>query len=310
MAAVKDEVTTIDASAARLMRLATYASVSVASTLIVVKLVAWHFTDSVSLLSTLIDSVLDALASLVNLMAVRHALTPADREHRFGHGKAEPLAALGQAAFIAGSAMFLLFEAGHRLFDPPPIAHGEIGIAVLLFSIVLTFVLTRFQAYVVKRSGSLAIAADSLHYLGDLLVNAAVIVALLLVWQLGWKWADPVFAIAIAGYIVYTAGKIAHGAMDMLMDRELPDEERERIRAIAVAHPEVLDLHDLRTRASGPTLFIQLHLEMSGEMTLYRAHAVADAVEAELQAAYPSAEILIHQDPYGLEEDHPIPSAG
>ena len=290
--------------AARLMRLATYASVSVAGFLICVKLAAWVTTDSVSLLSTLIDSLLDAMASLVNLFAVSHALTPPDREHRFGHGKAEPLAALAQAAFITGSAIFLLFEAGHRLIDPRPVAHSDVGIAVMLLAIVLTFGLTRFQAYVVKRSGSLAIAADSLHYIGDLLINGAVIVALLLVSQLGWWAADPLFGIAIAGYIVFTAWKIARQALDMLMDRELPDEERRRIVEIVNAHPDVLDLHDLRTRASGPTVFIQLHLEMDGDMSLHKAHNVADAVEAELRDAYPNAEILIHQDPHGLEEEH------
>ena len=290
--------------AAKLTRWATYASVSVASVLIVVKLGAWLYTDSLSMLSTLIDSLLDAMASVVNLFAVGHALTPPDREHRFGHGKAEPLAALGQAAFITGSAIFLLFEAGHRLIDPRPVSHTEFGIAVMIVAIILTFALTRFQAYVVKRTGSLAIEADSLHYMGDLLVNGAVIVALLLVSQLGWWAADPLFGIAIAAYIIYTAWKIARQALDMLMDRELPDEERRRIADIVAGHPEVLDLHDLRTRASGPMLFIQLHLEMDGDMSLYRAHEVADAVEEELMAAFPNAEILIHQDPHGLDEPH------
>ena len=293
--------------AERLMRMATYASVGVAGFLIVIKLAAWLYTDSVSLLSTLIDSLLDALASLVNLVAVRQALTPADQEHRFGHGKAEPLAALAQSTFVAGSALFLIFEAGSRLIQPTPVAHGEVGIAVMLVAIVLTFALTRYQAYVVKRTGSLAIAADSLHYIGDLLINAAVIVALLLATQLGWALADPIFGLAIAGYIVFTAWKIARSAMDMLMDRELPEDERERIKRIVAGHAEVLDLHDLRTRASGPTMFIQLHLEMDGAMSLYRAHAVADAVEAELQEAFPRAQILIHQDPYGLEEAHGAP---
>ena len=175
---------TVSDSVARLMRLATYASVATALTLIAVKLVAWVLTDSVSLLSSLIDSVLDAVASIVNLLAVRHALIPPDREHRFGHGKAEPLAALAQATFISGSAVFLVFEASHRFFSPEPLEHMELGIWVMLFSIAVTFALTRFQSHVVRKTGSLAIHADSLHYLGDLLVNAAVIVALLLVWQL------------------------------------------------------------------------------------------------------------------------------
>ncbi len=291
------------AAAARLMRAATYASVAVAGTLIVVKLVAWLFTDSVSLLSTLIDSLLDAAASTVNLLAVRHALTPADREHRFGHGKAEPLAALGQTALIAGSAVFLVIEAGHRLFTPRPVLHVEVGIGVMILAIVVTFALTRFQAHVVRKTGSVAIKADSLHYVGDILVNAAVIVALLLASQFGWFIADPLFGIAIAGYILIIAWRIARGAFDMLMDRELPERERARIRGIVLEHPSVIDMHDLRTRASGRKTFIQVHIELDGDLSLYRAHDVADEVEASLRAAYPGAEVIIHQDPHGIDEE-------
>ena len=290
------------AEVARLMRLATYASVATAAVLICVKLSAWLYTDSISLLSTLIDSVLDALASIINLLAVRHALMPADREHRFGHGKAEPLAALGQATFISGSALFLVFEAGHRLFTPTPLAHTGFGIGVMVFAIVATFLLTRFQAYVVRKTGSIAIQADSLHYLGDLLVNASVIVALLLVSQMGWIWADAIFGLGIAAYILFNAWRIARGAYDMLMDRELPDEERQQIKEIVQAHPAVIGMHDLRTRASGRDTFIQIHLELDGEMTLLRSHEIADEVEAELQAAFPGAEVIIHQDPHGVEE--------
>jgi len=285
-----------DPESARLMRLATYASVSVASVLVLVKLVAWLLTDSVSLLSTLIDSLLDAAASIIMLFAVREALTPADAEHRFGHGKAEPLAALGQAAFITGSAIFLLFEAVQRLVDPQPVQQPVVGLAVMGFSIVATFLLTRFQARVVKRSGSLAIAADSLHYLSDLLVNAAVVVALLLSMYLGWTYADPVFALAIAAYILKTAWSIGRGAFDMLMDRELPETDRERIKAIVMAEPEVRGLHDLRTRASGPQVFIQLHLELDGQMPLVRAHAIADRLERRLGETFQGAEVLIHED--------------
>jgi ferrous-iron efflux pump FieF len=277
--------------------------VSVACCLIVVKFAAWLFTDSVSLLSTLIDSLLDVAASILNLLAVRHALTPADREHRFGHGKAEPLAALGQTAFIAGSAIFLVFEASHRIVDPRPVLHIDIGIEVMIFAIVLTFVLTRFQAYVVRKTGSVAIKADSLHYVGDILVNAAVIVALVLTSEFGWTIADPLFGIAIAGYILFNAWQIARGSLDMLMDRELPEAERDRIRRLALEHPSVIDLHDLRTRSSGRRTFIQVHIEMDGNLSLYKAHDVADEVEAALREAYPGAEVIIHQDPYGIDEE-------
>ncbi len=292
------------AEGARLMRLATYASVAVAGFLILIKLAAWLYTDSISLLSTLIDSLLDVVASLINLFAVRHALVPADREHRFGHGKAEPLAALGQTAFITGSALFLVFAAGHRLFDPRPVLHSDIGIAVMVVAIVVTFTLTRYQAHVVRKTGSVAIKADSLHYVGDMLVNAAVIVALLLASEFGWAVVDPLFGLAIAGYIMFNAWQIAHGSLDMLMDRELPEAERARIREIALANPNVRNLHDLRTRSSGRRTFIQVHIEMDGNLTLYRAHAVADEVEVALREAFPGAEVMIHQDPHGLDEGH------
>ena len=285
------------------MRLATYASVAVAGTLVLIKLGAWLVTDSVALLSTLIDSLLDVAASMINLLAVRHALEPPDREHRFGHGKAEPLAALAQSAFIAGSAIFLIVEASQRFIEPRAVLNSDVGIGVMVFAILVTFALTRFQAYVVRKTGSLAIKADSLHYLGDLLVNAAVIVALLLVSELGWTLADPLFGIAIALYILKIAWRIARNAFDMLMDRELPEAERRRIAEIAAAHPRVLDTHDLRTRASGRRTFIQIHIEMDGALSLYEAHEVADEVEAALREAYPGAEVIIHQDPHGIEEE-------
>lgn len=291
------------AESARLMRAATYASVSVAAVLIALKVIAWLMTDSVSLLSTLIDSLLDLAASLVNLLAVRHALMPPDREHRFGHGKAEPLAALGQSAFIAGSAIFLVIEAMRRLYNPRLLENGDVAVGVMVFAIGLTFALTRFQAHVVRKTGSLAIKADSLHYITDLLVNAAVIVAFFLVTQLGWLYADPLIGLAIAAFILKSAWTIAKGAYDMLMDRELPDTERARIKEIVLLHPEVIALHDLRTRASGPLTFIQVHVEMDGHMNLYKAHLVADSVEAQLCEAFPGAEVIIHQDPYGIEED-------
>jgi ferrous-iron efflux pump FieF len=289
--------------AARLLRLATTASVATAVLLIFVKLAAFVLTDSVSILSTLIDSLLDAAASIVNLIAVRHALVPADREHRFGHGKAEPLAAMGQAAFISGSGIFLMIEAVPRFFSPRPLANGEVGIGVMVFSIVATLALVTLQRHVVRRTGSLAISADQLHYTGDILVNGAVILALVLTAWLGWTFVDPLFGIGIAGYILYNAWQIASGAFDMLMDRELPEEERARIRSVIETHKGVLAMHDLRTRASGPQIFIQCHIELDGDQSLRQAHAIADAVEFDLRAAFPGAEVIVHQDPYPAAPD-------
>jgi ferrous-iron efflux pump FieF len=288
--------------AARLMRLATWASVSVALTLMVAKLAALWFTGAVSMLSSLVDSMLDAGASTVNLLAVRHALQPADREHRFGHGKAEAIGSLGQAAFIAGSAAFVLFQAADRLLHPRVVEETAIGVAAMVFSIALTAVLVLFQRSVMRRTGSLAVTADSLHYLSDLFSNLAVIAALLIAGSLGWLWADPVFAGLIAFYLLWGAIQVFRAARDQLMDRELPDEQRAQIRAIVTRHPEVLAMHDLRTRSSGVRTFIQFHLELSPEMTLSRAHEISDEVEAEVEAAFPGAEVIIHQDPHGVEE--------
>lgn len=291
--------------AARLMRTATYASVSVAVTLIIAKIGAWMVTDSVAILSTLIDSLLDALASIVTLFAVRHALQPADSEHRFGHGKAEALAGLGQAAFITGSSMLLIAEAGGRLSSPQPITNELVGIGVMGFSIALTLGLVLYQQFVVRMTGSVAIGADRLHYVGDLLVNAAVIGALLATSFLGRDWIDPALAILVAIYILWSAWRIVRGVLDILMDRELPDEDRLRIREIVLAHEAVQNMHDLRSRRSGTDTFIQLHIELDGAMRLIEAHEIADAVEADIREAFPGAEVIIHQDPAGIEESHP-----
>lgn len=288
-----------------LMRWASIASVAVAGTLVLAKLIAWLMTDSLAVMSSLIDSALDMGASLVNYFAVRHALTPADHEHRFGHGKAEAVAGLAQAAFIAGTAVFLTFEAGHRFLTPRPVISGEIGIAVMIFSISLTLILVLFQMFVVRRTKSLAISADSLHYRGDLLANLAVIGALWLTMEFGWSFVDPVFAIGVAVYIMFGSWQIARRSLDQIMDRELPDEERKKIVAIALANESVMDVHDLRTRSSGVQTFIQLHLELDGDLTLLTAHEIADQVELDIQRQYPDAEVIIHQDPAGIEEWHP-----
>jgi len=286
------------------MRRATYASVTVACILISIKLLAYIITGSVALLSSLIDSVLDAFASLVNLFAVKHSLEPADAEHRFGHGKAEPLAGLAQAAFIIGSSLLLVLEAINRLVNPVEIKHGLVGILVIMFSLILTIALVLYQQYVVKHTSSIAIRADSIHYFSDITLNISVIVALVLSTYFGWSLADPVFALGIVVYIIYSAWQIARNSLNQLMDRELPDEDRKKIQAIILSHPQVISLHELRTRASGKDRFIQLHLEMDGELSLKDAHVIADQVERELLVAFPQADIIIHEDPAGIMESH------
>lgn len=293
-----------------LMKRATYASVAVVTILLVAKTAAWLITDSVSVLSSLLDSLLDAAASLINLFAVRTALTPADREHRFGHGKAEPLAGLAQSAFIAGSSVLLVLEAVRRIMTPQAVAHGEVGVAVMLFSVVLTVVLVAYQRHVIRLTQSVAIDADSLHYQSDLLINIGVILSLALSMWLDWRALDPLFALVISAYLLRTSWMIGQKALDRLMDRELPDPDRARIRAIALARPEVRAVHDLRSRSSGPDLFVQMHLEMDGGMSLLRSHEVADAVERDVMAVYPNAEVIIHQDPSGIEEPRKTFAAG
>lgn len=279
-----------------LLRLASFASVITAGFLIVAKLAAWSVTGSVSLLASLVDSVMDSIASVINLFAIRYSLQPADEDHRFGHGKAEPLAGLAQAAFIAGSAVFLVFHAIDRLRFTHALEKVGIGVAVMVLAIVLTLVLLGIQRYVIRKTGSTAIRADSLHYLTDLLTNMSVLLALYLS-SLGWTWADPLFAIAVAIYIFYSAFQIGHEAFQQLMDRELPEEILQRIQETAMSHPEVTGTHEMRTRQAGQTRFVQLHLELDENLPLKTAHAIADEVEAEILTFLPGAEVLIHQDP-------------
>ena len=295
------------AEAERLKRLATYAAVAVAGVLIGIKLWAWTATNSVAMLAALVDSTLDLVASGLNLLAVRHALTPADREHRFGHGKAEALAGLGQAAFIGGSAVFLLFQSLERLAVPEPVQRSTIGLAVIGVSLVLTIALVLFQRYVISRTRSLAIGADYLHYATDLATNLAVVAALVVSGLWGWTAADPLFGLAIAAVIAWGAFRILRGAYDELMDRELDDADRQRIKDIVNRHAGVESLHDLRTRRAGHRSFIQLHLELPPQMTLLEAHRIADEVENAIMAAFPDAEVITHQDPAGVEMVHSFP---
>ena len=295
-------MTTQDESG-KLMRWATYASVAVACILIVIKIMAYLLTGSVAILSSLIDSFLDMIASVINLFAVRHALVPADHDHRYGHGKAEAIAGLTQAAFITGSSVFLIFEAINRFYHQQPIENGGVGIGVMLITIAVTAILVKFQRYVVKETGFIAITADSLHYVSDLLLNLSVIVALILSIYFDWQMADPIFALLIAAFILKSAWDIAKQSLAQLMDQELPDELREKIKKIALQHPEVLNLHELRTRSSGRQYFIQLHLELNGELMLKEAHQIASEVEIEICKEFPNAEVIIHEDMEGIHED-------
>lgn len=296
----------------RLRRLAAIASLSLAVVLAAAKLAAAIVTGSLAVLSSMIDSLGDIAASSVTFASVRIAQRPPDRRHRFGHGKAESLSALAQAAIVAGSAGYVLLDGVQRLAAPRPVEQTGLGIAVMLVAIVATLALVLFQRRVVRLTGSQAIAADSLHYRADLLTNLAVIASLVVTERLALPWVDPLVAALIAGWLLRQALRIAKDAIDVLMDHELPTPEREQITALVLAHPEVQGVHDLRTRLAGGTRFIELHVELDGGMTVSAAHDVTDALEEELRAAFPDAEIIIHQEPAGLDDsrlDHRISRA-
>ena len=281
---------------ARLLRLATRASVAVASLLIVTKAIAWWLSGSVSMLAGLTDSLLDGVTSFLNLLAVHYALRPADDDHRYGHGKAESLAGMAQALFIAVSAVLIAFQAIERLKHPEPIGAPWIGIGVIVFSLVMTVALLVLQHRVVKATGSNAVRADSLHYRSDLLLNGSILVALVLA-SFGWPQLDAWFGLGIAGYILWSAIQIARQSFSVLMDEELPADVSQNMLELACSVPGVLGAHDLRTRISGNIWYVQLHLELPGELTLSVAHDLSDRAAEAIERRYPQAEVLVHADP-------------
>ena len=281
---------------ARLLRLATRASVAVAGILIVTKAIAWWLSGSISMLAGLTDSLLDGVTSFLNLLAVHYALRPADDDHRYGHGKAESLAGMAQALFIAVSAVLIAFQAIERLKNPEPIGAPWIGIGVIVFSLVMTVALLALQHRVVKATGSNAVHADSLHYRSDLLLNGSILVALVMA-SFGWPQLDAWFGLGIAAYILWSAVQIARQSFSVLMDEELPTEVSERMLALACSVPGVLGAHDLRTRISGNIWYVQLHLELPGELSLSVAHGLSDRAAEAIESVYPQAEVLVHADP-------------
>jgi len=268
---------------------------------------AWVVTGSITILASLLDSSVDLAASIVTFVAVRQALRPPDLAHRFGHAKAEPLGALAQSAFVAGSAIFLIFESVDRLMNPRMVDREAVGIGVMVLAIVLTSALVLYQRIVVARTGSIAIMADRMHYITDLVLNISVIVALVAVSQTGWLWVDPIVAMALSLWLLRCAALIVKPSFDLLMDRELPADERRQIIEIVRANPNVVDLHDLRTRDAGSRQFIELHLEVAGALTVSAAHDICDSVEKTLRQVFPTADIILHQEPAGLD-DHRLDS--
>ncbi len=281
---------------AHLIRRAAIASMATALILLVVKAFAWGASDSASILSSLLDSLMDITASVVNFFAIRYALTPADDDHPFGHTKAEGLAALMQSAFILGSAGMLLLHVGERLLNPQPIDDVELGIGVMVFSTLATITLVAYQRWVAARTSSLAIKADSAHYLGDILTSAAVVAALVAS-SMEVYWLDPVVAVLIGLVLLWSAIGILKESFRLLMDYAMAPEDEDTIIELIRETDGIHGFHDLRTRQSGVLQFIQFHVDMSGQQTLQQAHDIGDALEHRIRERFPQAEVIVHYDP-------------
>ena len=298
------------ADRARLTRSAAYASIAMAVFLAVLKGWAVWRTGSTAMLGSLADTALDLIASIVTLVGVRFAAMPADDDHRFGHGKAEALAALAQVVLISISAIAIAWRAIDRLGDNAQTQGLELGMGVSMVAIGLTFALLAYQRYVIKRTGSVAIETDHVHYQSDLLLNLSVIIALVLDQLVGWRMADPLFGIVIALWLFTGAWRAASRSIDQLMDKEWPAAKRVAFLAAAAEHPELAGLHDCRTRTSGAHDFVQFHVWVPGTWTVEDAHQRMDTVEEALQARFPGTEILIHLDPEGhTDRETMLPSA-
>jgi len=281
------------------VRLAAISSSSVALLLVIIKFYAWLVSDSSAMLASTTDSILDLFASVMNIVILRFALAPADDEHKFGHGKAESLAGLVQAAFVLGSALLLIFNGVERVINPRIIVQSNIAIGVTIIAIVLTLALVVFQRFVIKRTGSIVINADALHYQSDLLLNLGVLAAIFLSQGI-WLQADGAFTILVALYLLFGAGQIIYHSVYQLMDHELSDEELAQIKSIILAHDHALGLHELRTRQSGAQRFIQFHLELDDALSLLEAHSIGDDIEKEICQALAPCEVFIHHDPQSV----------
>lgn len=279
-------------------------SVATATVLIIVKAIAWRASDSVAILASLSDSALDLVASLITLYAVRYAAVPPDAEHRFGHGKAEAFSSLLQGGLVFASGALIGREAFHAFLNPRPVEHGLAGVAVMVISIVLTLGLITAQSRVLRASGSIAISGDRAHYAADLGSNAVALVGVAAASWLGLTWVDAAAGLIVALWLIWGAIGVFREASDQLLDRELPETDRERIVTLATADPRLLGVHQLRTRASGPYIHMQMHADLPADISLAEAHAVIVAAENRLLEAFPSADIIIHPDPRGLAEKH------
>lgn len=293
----------------KLKNAAAAASIATALTLTIIKAFAAFMTGSLSILSSMVDSMADILASAITFIAVHYSDKPLTQKHRYGYGKAESLSALIQAAFISGSAGFILYDGFYRFVHPVKIDDTALGIGVMAVSLVFTMVLILFQRRVLKEVNSQAIRADNGHYVVDLLSNTSVIISLLVIKYLHMMWIDIVVAAGIAIYLLCCAGKIAYEALEEITDKEIEDADKQKIIAAVSQIEGVRGWHDFRSRVSGNITFIEIHLEFDGNLTLFATHEISDSAESKINELMPQAQVIIHQDPYGLKEkrlDHDI----
>ena len=287
----------------RIKHLATIASVSLSAILSLLKAFGALYTGSLAVLSSLIDSLADIFASSITFIAVKFSSRPATSNHRYGYGKAESLSALIQSAFIAGSGIFVLYDGISRIFYPRPVEQTGVGIIIMLISLGATILLILFQKYVTKRTASAAIQADAAHYTVDVLTNLAIILSLIVVQIFQINWFDTLTAVIISAYLLQNAYHLAHDAIMVLMDAELPEEVRLNVMRIVKSSPFPKGMHDLRTRDLGGSYMFEFHLELDGNLSLSAAHELTDMIEDDILTAYPNSQIIIHQDPAGLKED-------
>lgn len=287
----------------RLKKIAVTASVSVSAGLALIKLAASLYTGSLAVLSSMVDSLSDIFSSLISFIAVKFSSQPASVEHWYGFGKAEALSALVQSAFIAGSGVFVVYEGVSRFISPRPVGDTGVGILVMAASTVITLGLIAFQKYVVKKTASLAVAADSAHYLVDIATNLSIMISLIVVRLFEIYWFDTLAALFVSFYLLINAYKIAREAIALLMDKELPEEVRQDIFNLVNNCGFCRGIHDLRTRDLGGVYMFEFHLELDGGLSLYQAHELTDIVENEVKALYPGSQVIIHQDPAGLDEE-------
>jgi len=295
---------TESAQGATLRRLASLISLITAVVLVAVKLSAWIVTGSVAMLTSAVDALVDTGASFATYFGVRYAERPPDHDHRFGHGKGEAVAAFTQATFLAGAAFVLTVQSIQRLVYTQPINALDVGLLVIVASLIAALALVVVQTWVLRKTGSTAIAADRAHYLTDVAVNVAVLIALGVTKLTGWTRADPAFALAISGYMLWNAYGIAKHALAQLLDRELSDDDRQRIKTAILTCHGVRGTHDLRTRFSGDRTFIEYHVEVDGRLPVDRGHAIGDATERAVENLLPgTVEVMAHLEPFGIDDE-------